>query len=185
MNALFVAWRANDLQHVIRNREAPSLRASHGPRHRHPWKPPNDEKEQPMRKSEHNKPASQAGKGPIGVGLAWFRRDEWPQLLASAADRREAGRHLRRMAARSAKTPARYGDPRHCDREGRRRYRRTIGLVPARESPAGRRCASEFCFVQIAKEQARQVMRIMAVSVSAFQVAQLSIDGDAAARMPF
>ncbi len=40
-----------------------------------------------MRKSEHNKPASQAGKGPIGVGLAWFRRDEWPQLLASAADR--------------------------------------------------------------------------------------------------
>jgi hypothetical protein len=40
-----------------------------------------------MRKSERNKSTSQAGKGPLAVGLAWFRRDEWPQLLASAADR--------------------------------------------------------------------------------------------------
>ena len=40
-----------------------------------------------MWKSERNKSASRAGKDPIAVGLAWFRRDEWPQLLASAVDR--------------------------------------------------------------------------------------------------
>jgi hypothetical protein len=40
-----------------------------------------------MGKSKRDKSASHAGKGPIAVGLAWFRRDEWPQLLASAVDR--------------------------------------------------------------------------------------------------
>ncbi len=47
----------------------------------------NDEKGQRMSKSKRSKSTSQAGKGPMAVGLAWFRRDEWPQLLASAADR--------------------------------------------------------------------------------------------------
>ena len=86
-----------------------------------------------MRKSEHNKPASQAGKGPIGVGLAWFRRDEWPQLLASRTAR--SWKTLTTNGWAKRKTPPRYGDSRYCDREGRRRYRRTIGLVPAENRP--------------------------------------------------
>ncbi len=40
-----------------------------------------------MSKSKRNKSASKPGKGGIAIGLAWFRREEWPQLLASAADR--------------------------------------------------------------------------------------------------
>ena len=46
-----------------------------------------DELRYPMSKSERNNSASQAGKGPIAAGVAWYRRDEWPQLLATAADR--------------------------------------------------------------------------------------------------
>ncbi len=42
-----------------------------------------------MSKSERDKTASQAGKGPVALALVWFRRGEWPRLLASAADRDE------------------------------------------------------------------------------------------------
>jgi hypothetical protein len=40
-----------------------------------------------MGKSERNKSTSHAGEGRMAVGLAWFRRDEWPRLVASAVDR--------------------------------------------------------------------------------------------------
>ncbi len=40
-----------------------------------------------MSKSGRNEPASKAAKGEVAVVLAWFRREEWPQLLANSADR--------------------------------------------------------------------------------------------------